>query len=69
MSEFANFFLKIGCLLIVFGLVLVIVSSKFPNQIKEDFYLAILALGFIPIFCNAMDAIIEFFCWVWRLIK
>lgn len=69
MSDFANFFLKIGCLLIVIGLILVIVHTKYPNQIKDDFYLAIIGLGLIPIFCNAIDAMLEFFCWIWRLFK
>lgn len=69
MTLFAENFFKIGCVIFVIGLILAYISSKKPDLISQDFYLAFLILGTIPIFFMFFEAISDFFCWIWRLFK
>lgn len=69
MSNFEDLFLKIGCVLIVIGLALVIFHSWKPKIFSEDLALAFLAIGFITIFFNTLDAVCYFIKWLvnlWR---
>ena len=69
MSNFEDLCLKIGCVLIIIGLVLVIFHTWKPKIFSEDLALAFLAIGFIPIFFNTLDAVFYFIKWLvnlWR---
>lgn len=69
MSNFEDLFLKIGCVLVIIGLVLVIFHTWKPKIISDDLAVAFLAIGFIPIFFNTLDAVCYFIKWLvnlWR---
>lgn len=69
MSDFCNLFLKFGSIFLVLGAIFSFIWSKKPEIMPEYVVEVFLVMGFIPIFFNALDALVDFSFWIWRLFK